>query len=106
MTNKQIIQIVIIIAGLGGAALILYNGFFKNSPQSVQSLQSVQISDGSQAGQPENADILPLGDSLNFSRVIDRNRFQYNQAGFPKLDPQNEVGIDPNRLVVPKPNQP
>jgi len=81
-----------------GAGFVLYKGglfgagsqpaLTQNSPAAA--LQSQQV-------------ILPYGDTLNFSQVIDPQRFLYGVVVYPKLDPQNEVGVPENNLIVPLP---
>jgi hypothetical protein len=99
MNKKTIIQLVIIVVAFGAAGLILYNGFFNNSSSSPQA----GIAGSSQSASSSAQGILPYGDTLDFSKTLDSNRFQYNQITYPQLDPQNDVGISPENLVIPAP---
>lgn len=95
MSKKQIVQVVIIIGAFLGAAVVLYNGFFKNSNNAAL-LQS-QSSQGSQQSPQE---ILPYGNTLNFS-VLNQQNFYYDQVDYPQLDPSSDVGIPENGLITP-----
>jgi len=97
MNKKTIIQLVIIVVAFGAAGLVLYNGFFGNNNVAVQPVG------GGSSLSTTTPDILPYGSALDFSKVLDPNRFQYNQISYPQLDPQNEVGISPDSLIVPSP---
>ncbi len=101
MNKKTIIQLVIIVVAFGAAGLVLYNGFFNNNNAALVS---------STPSQPEAVqDILPYGDTpldIQFKEVLIPNRFQYNQISYPQLDPQNEVGIPPDSLIIPAPATP
>ncbi len=94
MNKKTIIQLVIIVVAFGAAGLVLYNGLFSNSSAPIPAASS-------QAASVKN--ILPYGDTLDFSKALDSNRFQYNQIVYPQLVPQNDVGISPDALIVPTP---
>ena len=92
MDKKQIIQITVIVVALGGAAMILYNGLFKDSGESSSPASATAV---------EQQEILPYGSSLDFDKAINPDRFQYGLLEYPKLDPQNEVGIPEYNLIIP-----
>ncbi len=95
MDKKLIIQLVVIVSAFGGAAIILYNSFFKNSISPPPNFLA-----GIPAAQKSQDDILPNGRSLNF-KVIDENRFEYNVIQYPQVDAKREVGIPPDELINP-----
>lgn len=117
VNKKTIIQLVIIVVAFLAAGLVLYNGFFNNSNNAASqtgmpggSLQSssssvsmfMPASTSSSSSTPTQS-ILPYGETLDFGKVLDSKRFQYNQINYPQLDPQNEVGIFPDSLITPLP---
>jgi Flp pilus assembly protein CpaB len=100
MSKKTIIQLVVIIVAFGAAGVVLYNGFFNNA-----ALQTGIAGGTAQATSTKS--ILPYGDTLDFSKALNSNRFQYNQIDYPQLKLQNDVGISQNSLITPTPvNQP
>jgi hypothetical protein len=96
MNKKTIIQLVIIVVAFGAAGLVLYNGFYGNNNAPVQPAGGIP-------SLPTAQEILPYGKTLDFSKALDPNRFQYNQINYSQLDPQNEVGISQDSLIVPPP---
>ena len=102
MNKKTIIQLVIIVVAFGAAGLVLYNGLFKSNSSAPQTGMFGGIS---QSTSTPAQSILPYGSTLDFSKVLDPNRFQYNQISYPLLDPQNDVGIPPGNLIAPSPAQ-
>jgi hypothetical protein len=95
MNKKTIIQIVIIIVAFGAAGLVLYNGFFNSNNSAGLSAAPVQSA--------TTQNIFPYGETLDFSRALDFNRFQYNQIVYPQLDPQKDVGISQDSLIISLP---
>jgi hypothetical protein len=100
MNKKTIIQLIIIVVAFGAAGLILYNGFFNNN-STASPAGTAGVPGSSASTSPQS--ILPYGGTLDFSKVLDSNRFQYNQIDYPQLDPQNDIGISPENLVTPAP---
>ncbi len=112
--RKQTIQIIVIVICFGAAGLVLYNGFFKNSssappiPRSAlgPNLGTAVAPSGASGqvasqGSIESAkDVLPYGESLDFSKAIFPKRFQFNIIQYPKLDPKTEVGIQQENIIV------
>jgi Flp pilus assembly protein CpaB len=90
MNKKLIIQIIVIVAAFGGAGLVLYNGLSNNSSSSVP-----QSSNTPTAKNPK--DILPYGDSLDFS-VLKSRPFVFDQLQVPQLNPKSDVGVSPEQL--------
>ncbi|HYV33499.1 MAG TPA: hypothetical protein VE973_01475 [Candidatus Limnocylindria bacterium] len=101
MDKSLTIKIVIIVAAFGGAGLILYFGLFNNANGPVLP-PSGQVS-GSGAALSQK-DILPNGNTLDFNKIINTKRFQFDVINYPVLDPKNEVGIPENDLVLPDQN--
>ncbi len=98
MPKKQIIQVSIIVIAFGAAAVVLYNGFFKNSNNAV--LQ--QVIPGAEAQGKQG--VLPYGNTLDFS-ILKKQNFQFNQVNYPMLDSGSEVGI-PEESLITIPSQP
>ena len=96
MNKKTIIQLIIIVVAFGAAGLVLYNGFYGNNGPAQSVGGAPSLSAVAQA-------ILPYGKTLDFSKALDPKRFQYNQINYSQLDPQNEVGISQDSLIVPPP---
>lgn len=121
LNKKTIIQLIVILVAFGIAGVVLYNGFFKGNNNAA--LQSVSLNNSAQtpggalpaggiggiAGASDvntpsaqtSGEILPYGDTLDFSAAINPIRFQYDQIVYQKLDPKNDVGISPESLVIP-----
>ena len=95
MNKKTIIQMVIIIVAFGAAGLVLYNGFFNQNNGTGSSAVPAQS--------VTTQNIFPYGETLDFSKALDLNRFQYNQIAYPQLDPQKDVGISQDSLIIPLP---
>lgn len=91
MNKKTIIQLVVIIGAFLGAGLVLYNGLFKDSIRPTSSSSSMTTAQG-------NQNILPYGDSLDFS-VLDKQNLLYKQMEYPKLDAKNDFGIPEDELI-------
>jgi hypothetical protein len=87
MNKKQIIQLVIIVTAFFAAGLILYNGFFKN-PNNAALTEAAGVGNLEQGPQA----VLPNGDKLDFN-VLKKQNLLYNQASYPKLDPNSDYGI-------------
>lgn len=96
MNKKTIIQIIVIVCAFGAAAVVLYNGFFKNGNQAAFS-SVVQNSDSAQKIQQ----VLPYGNSLDFDLILYQKQLQYHLVDYPKLDPKSEVGIPQSNLITP-----
>jgi len=94
--KKTIIQLVVIIGAFIAAGFVLYEGglFGGGSPASAPGATPAALS-----GAPK--DVLPYGDTLDFSKVIDPTRFQYDLVQYPKLDSQNDVGIPEAAIITP-----
>jgi hypothetical protein len=97
MNKKTIIQLVIIVVAFGAAGLVLYNGLFKSGGGTISPLAEVENSSASSTSQA----ILPYGGTLDFSKVLDPNRFQYNEIDYQQLDPQSDVGVPVDNLITP-----
>jgi hypothetical protein len=104
LNKKTIIQLVVIVVAFGAAGLVLYNGFFSNNNASSSAVVSdVPFQSMSTSTSTSAQSILPYGDTLDFSKVLDSTRFQYNQIDYPQIDPQNDVGISQDSLITPAP---
>lgn len=90
---KKIIYIVIIVIGLGGAALMAYFALFGNSSskQSAGSTTTTDLGSTTQAQLPD-ASILPLGNTLDFSKIQSFNK-DYTFFPYPKVSP-SEIGAN------------
>ncbi len=114
MNKNAAIKIAIVVICFGGTGLVLYFGMFRNkrpAPPVAAFMQGggPQLGGGAQpviaGGVSALEDILPNGGTLDFSKVIDRNRFRYHLAEYPKLNPNTEVGVSINALILPAPKQ-
>lgn len=99
MDKKKIIQIAIIIAGLTASAVILYNGFFKQSsvPSNLTPNQQSLGAVGAASGK-----LLPYGNTLDFTDVLDKHNLQYGAVSYPQLDPAADVGVSADQLIKPQ----
>lgn len=106
--KKQIIQISVIVVAFLAAGYILYSGglFGSNATwhgSSASLSVGAGLGPGLGAGQ-SSGDVLPYGNILqdpkDFDKVINHNRFQYDLIQYPKLDPQNEVGVPENSVIT------
>lgn len=70
----------------------MYGQLFKNS--AVRQESSTATESGA-------VEILPNGETLDFSKAIFKDRFKYNQVQYPKLNPGSDVGIPKPSLIVP-----
>lgn len=93
MNKKTIIQIIVIVAAFAGSGIVLYKGMSqkKSAPAPVPAAMT--------AGQEGGiANILPLGKTLDF-KVLDKQNLEYGTLIYPKLDPNQEVGIEGQALI-------
>lgn len=93
MNKKVVIQIIIIVGAFVAAGLVLYNGLFK-----INSIPAPTV-DNLSGGKSEK--ILPNGSNLDFKTDLYKRNFQFNAISYPKVDPQNEVGIPEESLIAP-----
>jgi len=109
MNKKTIIQLVIISAGFLGTAIVLYNGFFGKAQQQIDTglVSNVNMGENSGevdiAGAPEK--ILPYGETLDFDKVLTRQRLKHGIVNFPILNEAMEVGIAEDELIKPPPKK-
>lgn len=101
MTKKTIIQITVIGACFVVSGLVLYNGLFKTeSPP----LDQTAVSLGTSAPVESNQ-ILPHGETFDLSKVFNKTKFQFGQVTYPKLNFNQDVGIDQRDLIQPLPTR-
>lgn len=116
LNKKTIIQLVVILVAFGIAGVVLYNGFFKGNnnaalpggtpgaltPGGNASTGGIGGNSGTSTPSAQTSgEILPYGDTLDFSAAINPIRFQYDQIVYQKLYPANDVGISPENLIIP-----
>jgi len=106
MNKKKIIQLIVVAACFGGSGLVLYFGYFKKNTPAVPVSYNSALGVESMAGQAVTGaateKILPYGDSLDLNKVIKTNKFEYRVITYPVLDPNTEIGIQPNELIKPQ----
>lgn len=102
MTRKTLIQTAVIVICFGGAALVLYNGLFKQSSTPSPAPAAEAGTSQQSAGLVE--DVLLFGDNFEgeLKRVLKRNNLQYQTINYPKTN-SAEVGIPVTELVKPEP---
>lgn len=101
MNRKSIIQIVVIVICFGGAAFVIYNGFFKDQNSGGDSvIQSVDNSNQAL----ENP--FPFGDDLSgeLKKVLSKNRLEHNTFVYPQIK-ETEIGIFSDEFIKPLPEQ-
>ena len=93
MNKKLIIQTVIIVACFLISGIVLYKGLFSSNSTLPATIPggSLDVASGDEA-------VLPHGTKLDFD-VFKRQNFQYGILEYPKLNPQNEIGVDVNNLI-------
>ena len=99
MNKKSIIQAVVIVACFGGAGMVLYNGFFKNSSSDL----ATGVAPVANIANKEP--ILPFG-ALSENSLLSafkKPKFLFGQQDYPKLDPGSDLGINEEELIKPLP---
>ena len=107
MNKNSIIKIVVIVVCFGGSGLVLYFGLFSSkAPQAPPGMiqnsfgpMTQNLGQQSLPGAIVGQDILPNGTTLDFDKVINPKRFEYNVIPYPQLDPGREVGIPESMLM-------
>lgn len=94
MNKKTLIQVVIIICAFAASGIVLYNGLFKNSSGVPDSSLTIDLAASTEK-------ILPYGDKMDIKSAVSQQNLQYGLIQYPKLDPNQEVGIPLQQLIVP-----
>jgi hypothetical protein len=103
LNRKTIIQIVVIIVAFGGSGFVLYNGIFKKSPQVPITLSLNGVPAASSMSGMANEKILPYGQSLDISGVLQKQNLSFGAVTYPKLDPNQKIGV-PVQLLIQVPS--
>ncbi len=92
MNKKTIIQVIVIIVAFSTAGIVLYNGLFKGGEQTIY--ENIAVTE-----QKDQGTLLPYGNTLDFT-VLKKQDLFYNQVSYPKLDPNSEIGIPLENLII------
>jgi hypothetical protein len=102
MGNKKLIQIIIIVGGFVGAAIVLYNGFFKKEEKNfslnpgVQNMETGNFS--TQNIQNFTVEkLLPNGEKLDLS-ILNKKNLRFGLLKIPSIQ-DSDIGIPANQLI-------